>query len=129
MSPMLPNTLLPRGPGGTRAARVVSPGIMGIAVLSYGSLLLPPGTSDVVATTGISSREPSLTCRRFPEPQARLGRLHRLFHHPHQFLVQVSDEAGELRGWVVGRTPRGTRGGVRLGGLYDTRRPRATRRY
>src|SRR5215203_4018141 len=78
MSPMLPNTTLPRGPGGTRAASAVSPVVLGMAVPSYSFFLVDTDQSNEVALTRLSPREPSFTCARLPEPQRGVRGLHHL---------------------------------------------------
>src|SRR5829696_380986 len=63
MSPMLPKTTLPRGPGATRAVGVVSPVLVAITDLPCSFFLATADPYGVVVTARRSPRGPSPTGR------------------------------------------------------------------
>src|SRR5215203_4359607 len=65
MSPMLPKTGLPRGPGATRAVGIVSPVLVAITDLPCSFFLATAGPCGVVVTARRSSRGHHLQSRRF----------------------------------------------------------------
>src|SRR5215217_2172309 len=85
MSPMLPSTTLPRGPGATRGVGVVSPVLVAITDLPCSFFLATADPYGVVVTACRSSRGPSPTGRPLFEPQTHMRGLHRLPHRFYQF--------------------------------------------
>src|SRR5215203_6934121 len=85
MSPMLPKTGLPRGPGATRAVGVVSPVLVAITDLPCSFFLATADPCGVVVTARRSSRGHHPQSGRFFEPQTHLRGLHHLPHRFYQF--------------------------------------------
>src|SRR5215217_8155608 len=85
MSPMLPKTGVPRGPGATRAVGVVSPVLVAITDLPCSFFLATADPYGVVVTARRSPRGPSPTGRPLFEPQTHMRGLHRLPHRFYQF--------------------------------------------